>query len=393
VREAELAERWARAAGAEAIDTAGERLWVRFPGRRWGGPGPDFRGAVLALDDGRVIRGDVEVHRRASGWAAHHHGRDPAYDGVVLHLVQRADVPVHDRAGGPIRTIELPTLSLSEGAGAPSHPCLPAGAELDDVVRRAGQRRLERKAERFARALREAGPDQALWRGVAEALGYTRNTVACGRLAEAVPWARAAGVAASRGPVGLAALLIGSAGLLSASTLAEAHAWRALEREEGARPALSAWDWRLSGVRIGNHPVTRLRGLAELAQRWLADGGPAACALARVRAEAGARRPKLWDLVAVPPLIGRGRAQVIVVNTLLPFALASGLAEARSLLDRLPAEPANRVSRYMAAQLAPAPGRLGIGGACGRQGLLELFAASCAGRVCEGCDARARGQT
>jgi Protein of unknown function (DUF2851) len=387
VREAELAERWARAAGAEAVDTAGERLRVRFPGRRWGGPGPDFRGAVLALDDGSVVRGDVEVHQRASGWAAHRHDRDPAYDGVVLHLVQGADVPVHDRAGRPIRTIELPMLSLWQDTSPPRHPCLAAGPVLDEVVRRAGQRRLERKAARFGLALRAAGPDQALWRGVAEALGYTRNAASCGRLAEAVPWARAADVVASRGRVAVAALLIGSAGLLSGATLAEAHAWRALEREEGARPALSAWDWRLAGVRVGNHPITRLRGLAELAQRWLANGGPAPCALARVRAETEARRPKLWDLVAAPPWIGRGRAQVIVVNALLPFALASGLAEAAPLLDRLPAEPANRVTRYMAAQLVPGPGRLGAGG---RQGLLELFAASCAGRVCEGCDARAR---
>src|SRR5919206_3868284 len=79
------------------VDDGGRRLWVVFPGRRWGGPGPDFRGAVLAVSDGTLVRGDIEVHRRASGWADHRHAADPAYDGVVLHVVGLADAPTLDR--------------------------------------------------------------------------------------------------------------------------------------------------------------------------------------------------------------------------------------------------------------------------------------------------------
>src|SRR5919201_5824485 len=91
--EAELADAWEarRYAAAELVDSRGRRLRVLFPGRRWGGPGPDFRGAVLALPDGSLLRGDVEVHRRASGWQQHGHAADPAYAWVVLHVVQAVD--------------------------------------------------------------------------------------------------------------------------------------------------------------------------------------------------------------------------------------------------------------------------------------------------------------
>jgi hypothetical protein len=91
--------------------------------------------------------------------------------------------------------------------------------------------------------------------------------------------------------------------------------------------------------------------------------------------------------VEASPWIGHGRAQVIVINVLLPFAAASGVGGARDLFERYPGEPANRVLRYMARQLgAPA---IQFRGACQQQGLLQLFRATCAARVCERCPARA----
>src|SRR5690349_13845793 len=99
--EAELADVWQERAYAAhyLVDCCGRHLRVVFPGRRWGGPGPDFVGAVLAERDGTLLRGDVEVHPRASSWAAHRHAADPAYRGVVLHVVQFADVLALDARG------------------------------------------------------------------------------------------------------------------------------------------------------------------------------------------------------------------------------------------------------------------------------------------------------
>jgi hypothetical protein len=42
-------------------------LHVVFPGWRGGGPGPDFRDAVIALPDATLLYGDVEVHLTTQG--------------------------------------------------------------------------------------------------------------------------------------------------------------------------------------------------------------------------------------------------------------------------------------------------------------------------------------
>ena len=404
--EDELADTWElRAyAGRYLVDCCGRHLRVVFPGRRWGGPGPDFVGAVLADASGALIRGDVEVHVRASSWAAHRHARDRAYAGVMLHVVQVADVLALDGLGEHVPTVRLePLPGPPAPPGTPGladawprrarevAPCVREAASVVQIVEAAGRERFRARVARFEGDLSVVEPDQVVWRGVCEALGFQRNTRPFGQLAEAVPWSLAAAVMADRGPVGLAGLLLGTAGLLAEATLPEAHAWRALQRSLGVRPALQRSSWDRAQVRAANAPEVRCRGLAEVAARWsTAAGGGRRRGLAdqvldHVGRAAAVRRPKLWQVTCAAPWIGRGRAQIIAVNVLVPFASAMGLAEAEALFERLPGEPRNRVVRYMAAQLGM-PG-VRFRGACQQQGLLQLFKATCAARVCERCPA------
>ncbi len=379
-------------AGQYLVDCCGRHLRVVFPGRRWGGPGPDFVGAVLADTSGTLIRGDVEVHVRASSWAAHRHARDPAYAGVVLHVVQVADVLALDGRGQHVPTVQLEPRPGSAGSGTAGWPpprpvrvpCVREAASVLRIVEAAGRERFQARVARFEGDLHAVEADQVVWRGVCEALGFGRNTRPFGQLADAVPWPQAAAVVVDRGPVGLAGLLLGTAGLLAEATLPEAHAWRALQRGLGLRPALQRSSWDRAQVRAANAPEQRCRGLAEVAARW--SGGPAEQVLTRVAEASRLRWPKLWQETRAAPWIGRGRAQVIAINVLLPFAAASGLAEAEALFARLPGEPSNRVVRYMAAQLG-GPG-IRFRGACHQQGLLHLFKFTCAARVCEHCPAR-----
>ena len=184
-------------------------------------------------------------------------------------------------------------------------------------------------------------------------------------------------------PGGLAGMLLGRAGLLDQATLPEAHAWRALQRQRGLRPALRRASWDRRELRAANAPAQRCRGLAELAARWAHRPVPAPLNRPSdlVRRANGMRRPGLWRFVRASPWVGHGRAQVIAVNVLLPFAAAAGVVEAAELFERLPGEPTNRVVRYMAELLGGPDVR--FRGACQQQGLLHLFKVTCASRSCE----------
>lgn len=76
-------------------------LWNR-------GSGPDFQGAALLLGE-RLVRGDVEIHRKSSDWFAHGHNRDPTYGKVVLHAVWEDDTP--GATGLPTLVLENQLLS------------------------------------------------------------------------------------------------------------------------------------------------------------------------------------------------------------------------------------------------------------------------------------------
>lgn len=424
ISEAELADIWQQRAYANhyLVDCCGRHLRVVFPGRRWGGPGPDFLGAVLAQTDGTLLRGDVELHVRASNWTTHGHMLDPAYANVILHVVQVADAVVLDGRGEHVPTaqLELGPLPARRRPRTEKVPCLRQARAVLEVVEAAGRERFQARVARFEGDLSVVEPDQVLWRGVAEALGFRQNARPFGQLADAVPWSQAAEVALERGPVGVAGLLLGTAGLQKEATLPEAHAWRGLQASFGLRPALRAESWERSQVRAANAPAVRCRGLAELAASWLGLGGglteadaldaapstagatvaaasgrrvgrgsPAEQVLDAVGRAAGKRHPRLWPLARASPWIGPGRAQVIAINVLLPFAAAAGAAEAEAIFERAAGEPSNRILRYMATQLGGAGNGIRFRGACHQQGLLQLFKVTCAERACERCPARA----
>ncbi|MDX1591382.1 MAG: DUF2851 family protein [Balneolaceae bacterium] len=61
-------------------------LSIVNPGRLNTASGPDFKDAELIID-GIRWHGHVEIHIRANDWDQHGHQDDPAYGGVILHVV------------------------------------------------------------------------------------------------------------------------------------------------------------------------------------------------------------------------------------------------------------------------------------------------------------------
>ncbi|MCJ7491211.1 MAG: DUF2851 family protein [Dehalococcoidia bacterium] len=430
LREDELVRLWeGQRFPREALRTRqGEALQVVHRGRRNLGAGPDFLDAIIADGRGRLIKGDVELHVRASAFVAHGHHLDPRYDNVVLHVV------FHDDAGEPTllrcgrraavvalapwvaRRAEQLRLWLAQPSSW-TEPCRSAIAcsgwpEVGEMLSRLGQMRFRHKQARFAGALRRQGANQALYEGILRTLGYSRNQETFARLAHLLPYERLRQALDHEGLIAAEALLLGSGGLLPGQlgqTAAPPYVL-ALERRWARVPSRQVPPevWQLSGLRPENHPARRLAGLARLLGRW-----PSLVAGLRSLEEADSaslsRLLAAWQVPADgfwqshhdldgrgrPPfgsLIGRGRALEVLVNAVLPFAAAFGETRgldalsrrALGLFLRLPSAGSYGGTRFLESVLRPSGGD-NLQGACRQQGRLYLYNHYCAAGECTIC--------
>ena len=414
-----LAKLWRAPEGRTLRAADGRRVRALYAGRPAPGHGPDFQDAVLILD-GERRTGSVELHRKPSDWRAHGHDADPAYDGVALHVVARAE------PGGP----DLPVVELrARKRGEPREPELLAqaaregSAGLRQMLVRSGLARFRERAEAAALRIAEAGPEQALQEAVFEALGYAENRAPFLQLAQAVPACELERLALDS-PEGerateLERRLLEAAGFGGGSSAAFSEAPEAAgfcggagkafggatdaagfggdagkafgEAPEEAgfggdagealggaprQPLVQSLGWKTAGVRPANHPRRRIIGAAALLARASEDGLAGACA--RSVADGPAALAALFTVAdARGTLIGAGRAREIAVNAALPALAAAGASGAEGVYLRFPALPENALTKE-ARRLAGAAGtRLS---ACEQIGLIRLYRRGIAGR-------------
>ena len=351
-----LARLWRAKEGRSLNTVDGRRVKVLYAGRPAPGHGPDFQDAVVRMDGERTA-GNVELHRRPSDWRAHGHDADPAYDGVMLHVVAQAD-----EAGPDLPLAELSRPEMREPVEPPLMARLAraSSGELRETLTRSGAARFRERVAAARRSVEEAGAEQALHEAVFDALGYAENRAPFRRLARAVSAAALRELAKD-----LAAEERGAAferTLLDASGLEDGGS------SEG-RPA-----WKTAGVRPANHPRQRVRGAAALLARASDEGLLAACE--RAVAEGRTSLERLFQVESpAGALIGAGRARDVVVNAVLPLLVALGNADAEDLFLRYPALPENSLTRE-ARRLTGAQGmRLS---ACEQLGLVRLYRGSIA---------------
>ena len=91
--------------------TDGRTVEILDPGLPNHASGPDFFNAKIRLD-GNTLAGNVEIHIRASDWHRHGHHTDPAYDSVILHVVNVNDRKIQRTTGSEIPTVLLTVLRL-----------------------------------------------------------------------------------------------------------------------------------------------------------------------------------------------------------------------------------------------------------------------------------------
>ena len=186
-----IAHIWQRQLVTNLVTDAGEQLQIIYPGRVSHDSGCDFQDAVFTID-GKVIKGDVEIHVKSSQWYSHGHHQDPKYNSIVLHVVMWHDsqCPILLQNGKTVSTIYLnPFLSsslneLGHQADLSRYP-LPSCQEatghpnresLNKLLDAAGEERFVAKITSFQKALVEEEAGQVLFRGIARALGYAKNT-------------------------------------------------------------------------------------------------------------------------------------------------------------------------------------------------------------------------
>lgn len=308
--EAELAARWAAGMRPPLRLEDGRALRVIFPGVPGGGSGPDFTGAILDAG-GDLLRGDVEVHLRASGWRDHGHARDPAYGGVVLHVAGENDTGALTTLHASGRAIAVLVVRAPRGQAAFPPPFVPPcalGARAIDprtVLARMGERRLRMKAARVAPLVQDAGPGQALYTLLLETLAGEANRAAFASLARALPLAVLVEEAARRPEVER---------VLALTALLKGEASRLALRRAGLRPMAS--------------PAARLEAMAGLAARLWPEGSepgwPAALTPGPSPGEGRSGLARALVRCLRVPGIGRETAIELVVNAVLPVALASG---------------------------------------------------------------------
>ncbi len=335
-----LASLWQkRAARQQQFKTnRGRQVRVLYPGRPSSSAGPDFRDAVFHLEGLGLVRGAVEIHRRQRDWDSHGHGADPNYNGVVLHVALEVDGgDTRLQSGQQVPVVSLASLLDTAGTPAPAdpgpsedfflwallkekgYPRPPNAEQMAHLLDRAGDARFRQKSARYQAFLKDQTlPEQTLYEGICEALGYRHNQQPFLRLAQRSP-CRALVQSASYLPREKRAGAL-EGWLLQLSGLAETPDIK-LPRL-GLGPPLARREWHCFRVRPANHPRRRVAGAAALLARFLEAGLVAGLQQA---AESGIPSRLTAALVVGKSdaggrsLIGSGRARDLAVNVVLPF--------------------------------------------------------------------------
>ncbi|WP_421754476.1 DUF2851 family protein [Croceimicrobium sp.] len=266
----------------------GEPIEVLHPGYPNSNSGPDFEQARIKIKD-QIWVGSVEIHITSSDWNRHHHQIDPAYNNVILHVVQKADQIIYTEKGWAPPCLSLEGLydpqqywrfeqKLQDAKGL---VCAASFQKVDEIkkhqmLERTCVLRLEQRAESLELALQELGGnwDALLYRSLAKAIGAPVNGPAMESLSRVLPvelWRKYQDKNLQR-----EALFLGMAGLLGNSENPK-NPWlrefNFLKHKHGLNE-LEASIWKYSRMRPANFPDRRIAQLSQLlpeAINWFKD--------------------------------------------------------------------------------------------------------------------------
>lgn len=271
---------------SDMVTVDGTAVEVIDPGLLNTNSGPDFFNAKIRID-GRTWVGNIEIHVKASDWHRHGHQTDPAYDNVILHVVQYDDMRIARRNGDVIPQIVMSCasdFSIQYHRMVNNNDMQPSCASelktlphifITDWLDSLAFERLYSKADRVESYLQrfENSWRDATYILLARGLGFSTNSDAFERLATITPLKallRHQGDTSS-----IEAMLFGQAGLLDATPGGEVEAaylnslrrdYAFLSTKYKLHPPLQN-AWRMARMRPQNFPHRRIALMAELISR------------------------------------------------------------------------------------------------------------------------------
>ena len=436
----------------------GQRLEIVSTGIKNLDSGPDFKNISIKMND-RILQGDLEIHRAPEDWYQHSHHADPAYNNVIMHLVigpeKYKEIAIRlDRHPVPAQVfVDIPEDQFSTLAKryhlysfqATPDPICRLRKKSDDfkiaIVDHFSRERLQTKADRFAEQRENNSWNQILYIGIMEAMGYSKNQLAFRKLAQLIPFEalktefyNISKYESLYRPLGL---LMGAAGLLPSQD--KAFDWRKIKDQEtqnyvsqledvwaeySTRLGLTSMnqeEWHFFRLRPPNFPTRRLAGASLILQPFTKEGiletilriidglkekpqqlikeleNSFICETSGYWAthyRVEEKAPELSSQKTVT-LIGKQRSRDIVINIVLPTALAyaaeiedeSLKTNSLQLYQVYPKVSSNSIIKQMSERLF---GDLKIASkfintAARQQGLIHLYKLYCHRGECDRC--------
>jgi len=428
ISEKQISLTWRRLLGKKLTTVQGKRLRVIYPGRANADNGPDFRDAVIVVNEANLIKGDIEIHVRSSDWYSHKHHCDAEYDNVILHVVAQHN------AGSTTLTRSskyVPVLCLShepwyQAYLMPYHQLACSQVTkwrdkqaLMGILDIEGEERFKQKADLFRANLHYQGAGQVLFQGMMRALGYSKNALPFEELARRVPLSFIEKTELRESLVLKQAWLLGMAALLPFQRLHKKFpkegefqrlelTWQAIGK---AVKTMNEGDWHLSHVYPNNFPVRRIVAQSYLLQRYCREGLlMGMLRLVRDAPLVAGYRTMEDGLIVFgddywrehfdfdsgaktrgSALLGHSKIAEIMINVMLPFAFSWGeiVGELRlkekviELYKHYPKIAENGITRHMTRQICLE----GVSGftACHQQGLIHIFRSYCREGKCSQC--------
>ncbi|PID28102.1 MAG: hypothetical protein CSB55_06200 [Candidatus Cloacimonadota bacterium] len=407
------------------VSCQNREIKIIHQGHRNTGRGPDFKDAVIMIDD-KVYRGDIEIHLKTKDWEIHGHCKDPYFDNVILHCVyeHNSDIPFTVASDGKL----IPVLEMKQFLSddikklynrfgnlsfTPANEfCLffsrKENAFILKDLEKSGLKRFEEKVQRFAGELVFSNFSDLILRGIFEAFGYSKNKFQMGLLFDLLSEKDYFNKIKSYSYRDSAALIIGYAGLFDSvpKTFSEDQksAWIEIFNKINNNRHFTEIKWEFFRLRPVNHPVVRLLQLTDFLYSSGYDN-----LFGKILTVFNDRESKITNKKIISSFLnffhyeesilpehfhtGRNKILSVLFNIIYPvIALYARKMNFRDLEKKifslLPAFPglsdnhlADRMSRFMTESQIKLIRKRALTG----QGLLKIYFDYCRYRLCKEC--------